>query len=154
MNREQIIKALECCSKQYKDNTSDKCPDCMYHNSGCNCVLQAITDALALIKELTQANEQLSESYDHLEKTKDELLSERSRLTEENERLRAENKRYAELEEGCYVTGYKNIKADTVQEIKTQFALHYGTHTDKDMTPIMEMFKLLDQIEKDIKEGK
>lgn len=73
--------------------------------------LHLARNALALIKQLTQAHEMLSESYDALEKTKDELLAERSRLaevnalqtitliefdkqvqrlTEENERLRVE----------------------------------------------------------------
>lgn len=34
----------------------------------------------------------------------------------ENERLETENKCYAELEQGCYVTGYKNIKAEAYKE--------------------------------------
>ena len=112
-NREEIIKALECCVKEWD------CAFCRFSKLECASIKR---DALALIKELTeerkdfeiralraeneatkykdrcetekQAREQLSESYDHLEKTKDELLAERSRLTEENERLKAENARY------------------------------------------------------------
>ena len=37
-------------------------------------------------------------------------------LQAENERLKAENKHYAELEQGCYVTGVKNIKAEAYKE--------------------------------------
>ena len=81
LNREQIIKALEFCANN-DDCVGVMCP---YYATGCENEMPK--DALSLIKELTQANEQLSESYDHLEKTKDELLDERSRLTEENERL-------------------------------------------------------------------
>jgi hypothetical protein len=32
-------------------------------------------------------------------------------------------------------------------------AMHYGTYTDKDMTPIAEVFSLLDQIAKEMLEG-
>ena len=88
-NREQIIKALECCASE--EYICTQCPIDEKIKDDCECGKVVARNALALIKELTQANEQLSESYDHLEKTKDELLTERSRLTEENERLRAEN---------------------------------------------------------------
>ena len=87
-NREQIIKALEWCS------SLRLCVDCpmraegYFSHSGNACRTTLMKNALSLIKELTQANEQLSESYDHLEKTKDELLAERSRLIEDNEDLK------------------------------------------------------------------
>ena len=44
------------------------------------------------------------------------------------------------------------IVADTVSELQTRFAMHYGTYTDKDMTPITEVFRLLDQIAKEMLE--
>ena len=79
MEKEQIIKALECCS-------GSDCRRCPYFGH-ITCISLMRKDSIALIKELTQANEQLSESYDHLEKTKDELLSERARLIEANQKL-------------------------------------------------------------------
>ena len=96
MERNEVIKALECC--EHIQCQGEQCP---YHPLN-RCREQLRHDCYALIKELTQANEMLSESYDHLEKTKDELLAERSKLTinmnaygltvknlaEENERLR------------------------------------------------------------------
>lgn len=126
LNREQIIKALEDMNMV---GVSPK----------------AIRNAIALIKELTQANEQLSESYDHLEKTKDDLLSERSRLaekiinleqayecadsarrelssecdrlTEENERFRANNLVFAQGVEKVAANYYKLGCTDTVREM-------------------------------------
>ena len=116
MEREQIIKALECCflSNEHQEEECDRCPFEECPHTICQNLLAY--HSLSLIKELTeerkdfeiralraekeatkykdryetekQAREQLSESYDHLEKTKDELLAERSRLTEENERLK------------------------------------------------------------------
>jgi hypothetical protein len=49
--------------------------------------------------------------------------------------------------------GIRDAKANNLSEIKTRFALRYGTYTDKDMTPIIEVFRLLDQIAKDMLEG-
>lgn len=110
LNRDQIIKALECCQKR-------KCQNCTYDVFGnplSNCRVKK--HALALIKELTQAHKMLSESYDHLEKTKDKLLSERARLTEENERLMREK---TALE--CIVSTARNqSKADTVRKMQKE----------------------------------
>jgi hypothetical protein len=44
--------------------------------------------------------------------------------------------------------------ADTLENIKIQFAMRFGTYTDKDMTPITEVFRLLDKIAKEMLEGK
>jgi hypothetical protein len=85
LNEETVQKALECCGGDIVE-----CQKCAYVKKGYpKCKESAAQDALSLINELTQANEQLSESYDHLENTKDELLAERSRLIMENERLHA-----------------------------------------------------------------
>lgn len=46
------------------------------------------------------------------------------------------------------------VIADTLENIKFQFAMRFGTYTDKDMTPIAEVFRLLDQIAKEMLEGK
>lgn len=52
MEREQIIKALECCT------TLDGCEKCPYYNKA-SCGANLRRDALALIKELTEENERL-----------------------------------------------------------------------------------------------
>jgi hypothetical protein len=75
-------------------------------------------------------------------------------LTEEKERL----KRLCELRERDHNDAldllYK-AEADTLENIKIQFAMRFGTYTDKDMTPITEVFRLLDKIAKEmIGEGK
>lgn len=50
--------------------------------------------------------------------------------------------------------GYiKQIKADTVRQIQLKMAMRYGTYTDKDMTPITEVFRVLDRIAKEMLEG-
>ena len=51
MNREQIIKALECCEK-------DDCDNC--HNDFGNCYANLAGYALSLIRELIEENERLS----------------------------------------------------------------------------------------------
>ena len=51
LNRDQIIKALECC-------INDECDKC--GRTFGNCQANLMTDALALIKELTEENEKLA----------------------------------------------------------------------------------------------
>lgn len=67
LNREQIIKALECC-KSFRDFYM--CDICPYYRLELaddeNCTNRLSQDALALIKELTEENERLKnicESY-------------------------------------------------------------------------------------------
>lgn len=56
-------------------------------------------------------------SKEQLDKERIQALKEQIEYLEaENERLERENKHYAELEQGCYVTGYKNIKAEAYKE--------------------------------------
>ena len=43
-------------------------------------------------------------------------------------------------------------RADTIEKIKLMFAMHFGTYTDGDMTPIKEVFSLLDKFEKEMLE--
>ena len=141
LNREQIIKALECC---ISGDDCTMCPLCEVQS--CPCVLNE--DSLALIKELTQANEQLSESYDHLEKTKDEVLSERARLVWENERLMKERIALGDI----VSIARDQAKADTVRKMQDMVTMHFGTYTQNDTVKILDVFKMLDQIAKEMEE--
>lgn len=49
LNREDIIKALECCA-------NNACTQCHYHKQEDECVDLLASNALALIKELTEEN--------------------------------------------------------------------------------------------------
>ena len=72
------------------------------------------------------------------------------KLTEENERLRAENESYAELEQGCYVTGYKKIKAATVREFAERLKEKLAYFTDEFR---YFAYAEIDQIAKEMLEG-
>ena len=126
LNREQIMKAMECC---YNNNLS--CLDCPFQETDKYIECSSLTiSALALIKE----------------------------LTEENERLKS-------VEFTCgFVKPHKvlecpifdeiaNAKANTLREVQEKFALRYGTYTDKDFTKIVDVFMLLEQIEKEMMEN-
>ena len=65
LNREQIIKALECCENEFCD-ACDNCPS--PPNTSGNCVVFVMRDALALIKELTEENEMRSTIIQLLER--------------------------------------------------------------------------------------
>lgn len=140
LNREQIIKALECC----KTPKLTKCEGCPRDEEDALCMYRLSADALSLIKELTQANEQLSESYDHLEKTKDELLAERSRLTEENERISQSLANSKSI--------LANSRADTVRKMQERLTTFFANddnlkYNEVDAEYINEM---IDQIAKEM----
>ncbi len=101
LNREQIIKALECCT-----DGAGECDDCpLIHDNFCGKHL--LRNALSLIKELTEEKERLEsyaekndsewreiyadsqakweQAYEKLEAEKDRLHTEKSRLIEEYE---------------------------------------------------------------------
>ena len=63
LNREQIIKALECCVTQ-----GVACRTCplIYDKRGARCYAYLKQDALSLIKELTEENERLRADNDRL----------------------------------------------------------------------------------------
>ena len=65
MEREQIIKALECCG------ADDGCvgEECPYYANCQFCITRISKDALSLIKELTEDNEAQSETITSLLKT-------------------------------------------------------------------------------------
>ena len=93
LNREQIIKALECCCGDIVE-----CQKCAYVKNGYNrCKERASQDALSLINELTEENERLRERADrHLENLK-AVLDERSESNIEADTVRKMQERFSIL---------------------------------------------------------
>lgn len=83
MEKEQIIKALECCGSVIDGHCSE-CP-CIDDEIGCSIRLHK--SSLALIKELTEENEKLKS----IGISKDIVIES---LAEENEKLKSENAKY------------------------------------------------------------
>lgn len=128
LNAEQVKKALECC-------TLGDCTPCPYHQIYVGCRDRMAEDALAL------SNSQ------------EQRIGE---LAEENERLKAKNKRYAELEEGCLVTGYNNIKADTVRNMQERLKQYIDVGHYRSPTEIcfseLDVANIIDRIAKEMLE--
>lgn len=170
LNREQIIKALECCGAY---NHGKTCKECPYRQIDLGddeiCSNRMSLDALALIKELTlelEAMRTAANSYKmHNEK-----------LTEENERLRGERdarailnaelierknelqKANEELGQYCQelekeLNGCADIIVNTVRKMQNRFAVHLGAYGINDKVKISEVFGLLGTIEKEMLEG-
>ena len=76
-------------------------------------------------------------------------------LTEENERLRGFNQAKCEDCAGCtqWNCDCANIEADTVRKMQDRLAQCIGTYTDKSFVYVNAMFKLIDQIAKEMLEG-
>ena len=53
-----------------------------------------------------------------------------------------------------YTEGEVCIKAATVQNMQTRFALHFGTYTDNDTVMVRDLFKLLNKFAEEEMEGK
>ena len=71
LNREQIIKALECCGAN-DDCVGYKCP---YYANCQFCITRISKDALSLIKELTEENERLRGEKEHNAGQEEYILS-------------------------------------------------------------------------------
>lgn len=142
LNREQIIKALECCEGGGKPCLS--CPY-FYKAVDTSCAPFLIKDALALINELTEENKSLKQCIEHEHRsfmeTFGELDDKCKSLYEENERLRAENKIEYETPLGkqtmpnlshlegdaarLYTQIENKIKADTVRKMQERLGKHF-----------------------------
>ena len=119
-----------------------------------------VQKALSLIKELTEKVENYRNELGEVRFALAEANNDKKELTKENERLKDKLERtdralivMDKAHNKLFTESFK-IEADTVSEIKTRFAMRYGTYTDKDMTPIAEVFRLLDKIAKEMTEGK
>ena len=65
LNRDQIIKAMECCQTP----KWTKCKSCPRESEDSLCMYRLTSDALSLIKELTVENERLRQIRDKLNAT-------------------------------------------------------------------------------------
>jgi len=107
LNREQIIKALECLSGN-RDIECDKCYFYWHGGRGKSCRYGVSEAALSLINELT-------EEISNEDKKAFSLIKE---LTEENERLRANAKSATEILN--FKFAYDAGKADTVRKMQAE----------------------------------
>ena len=64
LNRDQVVKALECCNG---NECCDACEDCFSpKETGGDCMVFVMRKALALIRELTEENERSAKEIDRL----------------------------------------------------------------------------------------
>ena len=135
MDKEQIIKALECCGGDIVE-----CQKCAYVKNGYNrCKERASQDALALI---TSQEQRIKE------------------LTEENERLREDNEiksqKRANIFEiaNAFERGRIKGRADTVRKIQERFIAEIEQTPNANEHFIKAWKSKIDQIAKEMLEGK
>ena len=178
LNREQIIKALECLNDKH-DRICDACPVCRLTDRGHRSCKHVILDeAVALIKELTEENERLRGERDAYTILNAELKERKNELQEANEELGQYCK---ELEKAfneqmnfyCSFTKSKTqncpiddevtkAKADTVRKMQERLKQAICDNTYPDFNgegkPINVWkattgYDLIDQIAKELLEG-
>lgn len=113
LNREQIVKVLECCSKEH---CGEWCA--FYDETPCEAVLAQY--ALALIKELTEENERLHTSCTELTQccTKLETLYKIKCKQLEVAEAKTVRKMHTEIKERCIKGGiYPAFVARTIENV-------------------------------------
>lgn len=100
LNREQIVKALECC---VESTCCEECPACGF----CYGQEWVVENALAIIRELTEENKRIAhESACHRQTVIDNLRESLEYLYEETERVRADTVR--NMQERIHGKAYTN----------------------------------------------
>ena len=123
LNRDKIIKALECCI--HSDSEENYCINCPYYAEK-YCAAKISTDALALIKELTEEKYDIECSYNALRR--------------DNERLHAT---CTELERNLHT-----VQADTVKRMQEWLKFKFGTYVLGYKIPLAEALEFVNQIAK------
>ena len=160
MERDLIIKALECCKQEPKN-----CPSCPLTRDYSPCSTTMARNALSLINELTNEKYDIELSYNSLKRDNERLhetCTEFERkcvsLQEENERLRAEEKQsqiliktlHDKLDEG-YAKFVDEERANIVREMQTELKKTISALCKGDVS---EIHRMIDQIAKEMLEGK
>ena len=122
----EIMKVLECCSKK----VAESCAECPLR--GINC-LDISIEQLA-IDLITDKNDSI-EMY-------------RRNIALLDEQILAKDK---EIEMFTDIGKlYSEIKAEAIKEVYTRLAMNFGTYTDNDSVKLVDLFRLFDQIAKEM----
>ena len=143
LNREQIIKALECCASE--EYICTQCPIDEKIKDDCECGKVVARNVLSLVKELTEENERLRAEANKLDALCDELGVDidvkLKHIYELEDKLKAEK---------ADVMYFKDqIRADTVK--KMQERLNKECLIDRGYEVLLE--GTIDQIAKEMLEG-
>ena len=170
LNREQIIKALECCA------VWGDCQECHYagvpykSRTDC-CTYNSTRDALALIKELTEEAQTYKRHHDIMDCECARLEKMNDDLTKENERLRNKitcqviipDEKMEEIKNECLSRVELDIKAiqtDTVRKMQERLKAKVNADLDRCYAlglsvagPFSLFIDEIDQIAKEMLEG-
>lgn len=161
LDGEQVIKALECCTGL--DGT-DYCDNCPYFSEKSHDCTQMLSEALALIKELTDEYETLHGTYTELTRKVEELTGENEKLTAEVERLTEQNNKLraeVSIKRMFLDVAVGGIKRERIYTVREMHSILYEeflkvARIQKSGEPNMksqEVFAILDQTKKEMLEG-
>lgn len=143
LNAEMIKKALECCTSE-----SSKCADCPRY-SFVPCTKSLLTDALSLIKELTEENERLRAVIDKKEETMQMIAQEKQVYCD---KLVIAKEDIARLRDTAYRLECEvhRERADTVRQMQEEIKKTLSALCKGDVS---EICRMVDQIAKEMLEG-
>ena len=144
LNREEIVKALECCATS--QNLCEECPIDRAKKDDCICGQFLAQNALALItsqeqriKELTEENERLRVENDKYEAENHAEFNKWLKLEETTKR------RHAELFKEAKIA----VKEDTVRKMQNELKKTFSALCKGEM---VDLFRIIDQIAKEMLE--
>lgn len=128
LNREQIIKALECCTKP-EVGACGKCPIYPFslNMTETECMETAIRNALAIIKELSEENERL-----RIALNTDISIVRLSRGDGKTQYLREVARVKIDA-----------VRSDTVRKMQDSIAVHFGTYTTEDTVKVLDVIRVI-----------
>jgi len=141
MDKEKIIKALECFASQ--PNFSN-CVGCYFETKGIceqNCSSDLADIVLQLIKELIKENEDLKYDID----------SSVILLKKQSEESRIEHQNQMRMLDEIY-DGIVQLRVNIVRKIQEDVAIYFGTYTDKDEVKVSDVIRVISRITEEILE--
>jgi hypothetical protein len=125
MTELEIMKALECCSNNVLYENCLSCPYEKYLEKGHTCIILVTKSTLALLNRKNAEIEKLCGEVDELIIAKDQLFDEAEALI-------------------------KKARAEAIKEFAIRLAMHFGTYTENDSVRVVDLFRLIDQIAKEM----
>ena len=134
MKRNDVIKALECCSAPVMN--CDECPVDKKKKADCVCGVYVAGEALKVIKHYAEENERLKKP--------------RYILKQDGDAKQLPNSDFVIFSNECIkiepLPSVDQIRADTVRKMQDSIVIHFGTYTTEDTVRVLDVIRVIYRI--------